>query len=66
MTKTACIFRNETNEVRESGVKTVSLIPKMKAEKRFRDDGMCPECFAEMVLREGITTCDLCGYVECD
>jgi hypothetical protein len=66
MTKTACVFRNEAVESTETGQKIVSVISNVRQEKRFRDDGRCPECFAEMTFNQGINTCDLCGYTECD
>lgn len=66
MSKSICALRHETVEVKETERNARAIIPVLKAAKHFRDDGRCPECFAEMVYREGITSCDLCGYTECD
>lgn len=52
--------------IRETCRNTGSIIPETNIKGKFRDDGRCPECFAEMTHNEGITTCDLCGYTECD
>ena len=45
---------------------SVAVIPETKSEKRFRDDGICPECLAELEHDEGMFSCSLCGYCECE
>ena len=45
---------------------SVAVIPETKPEKRFRDDGICPECLAELEHDEGMFSCSLCGYCECE
>jgi len=56
----------ELSKNREKQQSSVAVIPETKSEKRFRDDGICPECLAELEHDEGMFSCSLCGYCECE
>lgn len=67
MTKTVNeILTSELSKIKVNHQRIDSVVLKINPGKRFRDDGLCPECFAEIEHQENISTCDLCGYYECD
>jgi len=43
----------------------IVAVKKETATKFIRENGNCPECFAELVHDVGSISCHLCGYSEC-